>query len=79
MSELSATEHEALDWLKSQGGSVLITQVPEKNERGVFGTVPGLTVFKKLARKGLVYFTEEEPLKLEDGTLIEFTPSIELV
>lgn len=76
---LSANEHEALEWLKGQGGSVLVTAVPEKNERGVFGTVPGLTIFKKLEKKGLVIITEEEPIQLEDGTWFEFTPSIDLV
>lgn len=69
----------ALDWLKGQGGSVLISAVPDKNTRGVFGMEPGLTVFKKLARKGAVIITEEEPFQLDDGTWFEFTPSIDLV
>jgi hypothetical protein len=77
--ELSEMELAALDWLKGQGGSVLITCVHEKNTRGVFGMEPGLPVFKKLAKKGLVIITEEEPVQLDDGTWFEFTPSVDLV
>jgi len=77
--ELSSTEHEALDWLRGEGGSVLVSRIPEKNERGVFGIEPGMTIFKKLAKKGLVIITEEEPFQLEDGTWFEFTPSVDLV
>ena len=79
MNDLSEMEREALEWLKGQGGSVLVTAIPEKNTRGVFGMEPGMTVFKKLARKGLVIITEEEPFQLDDGTWFEFTPSVDLV
>ena len=79
MSDLSEMEREALEWLKGQGGSVLVTTIPEKNTRGVFGMEPGMTVFKKLAKKGLVIITEEEPFQLDDGTWFEFTPSVDLV
>ncbi len=76
---LSEMEKDALEWLKYQGGSVLVSEVPEKNVRGVFGMEPGMTVFKKLAKKGLVIFTEEEPFQLEDGSWDAFTSSIDLV
>jgi len=76
---LSALELEALGWLKSQGGSVLITAVPEKSVRGIYGMEPGLTIFKKLAKKGLVLFTEDDPMQLDDGTWIDLTPSIDLI
>lgn len=80
MSNLSASEVEALDWLQSRGGSVLVSRVPDKNERDHIGMfTPGLTVFRKLEKKGLVFFTVEEPFELPDGTIFEFTPSIELV
>ena len=69
----------AVEWLKGRGGSVLISAVSEKNTRGVFGMEPGLTVFKKLEKKGVVIITEEEPLLLPDGTWFQFTPSIDLV
>ncbi len=76
---LSDMEREALEWLRGRGGSVLITSVSEKNTRGVFGMEPGLTIFKKLDKKGLVVITEEEPIQLDDGTWFTFTPAIELV
>lgn len=79
MSDLSEMEVAALDWLKGQGGSVPISSILEKNTKGVFGMEPGLTVFKKLAKKGLVIITEEEPFQLDDGTWFEFTPSVDLV
>lgn len=79
MNELSEMESEALEWLRGRGGSVLITSIPEKNTRGVFGLEPGLTIFRKLDKKGLVVITEEEPVQLEDGSWFEFTPSVELV
>ena len=72
-------EHQALEWLKGQGGSVLVSAIPEKNMRGVFGLEPGMTIFKKLEKKGLVIITEEEPVQLEDGSWFEFTPSVDLV
>ena len=72
-------EHQALEWLKGQGGSVLVSAIQEKNTRGVFGFEPGMTVFKKLAKKGLVIITEEEPIQLDDGTWFQFTPSVDLV
>lgn len=72
-------EREALEWLKGKGGSVLVTTIPEKNTRGVFGMEPGMTVFKKLAKKGFVIITEEEPVQFPDGLTFEFTPSVELV
>lgn len=76
---LSSMEQEALDWLRGQGGSVLISAVSEKNTRGVFGIEPGLTIFKKLDKKGLVIITEEEPFELEPGLWFSFTPTIDLV
>lgn len=79
MNELSEMESEALEWLRGRGGSVLITSIPEKNTRGVFGLEPGLTIFRKLDKKGLVVITEEEPVQLDDGSWFEFTPSVELV
>lgn len=70
MTDLSEAEWEALQWLRSCGGSVLASQVPDRNERGDFGqVVPGMGVYRKLVKKGLVTITEE------DG---DFTPAIEL-
>jgi len=62
--KLTANEWEALSNLKKHGGSVLTTSVPDKNEKdSIFGTVePGTPVYKKLEKKGLVVFTEEDPV-----------------
>jgi hypothetical protein len=58
---LSEAEQNALDFLKYKGGACLVTDVEDRNSRDVFGTiVPGMRVFKKLEKKGLVYFTEED-------------------
>lgn len=72
---MTDAENNALRFLAYHGGSVLVTQVPEKTERGAFGeSVPGLPVYKKLARQDLVLITEEEIN--EDG--FTYTPMIEL-
>jgi len=83
--KLSESEHEALNLLRQRGGSMPITDVPEKNERDVvFKTIiPGLTTYRKLEKKGLVIITEEEPIMDVDPSDplygFEFTPTIELV
>lgn len=64
---LSANEIAALEILVERGGSVLTSAVPDKNEKDcVFRTVtPGHPVYKKLEKKGLCFYTEEDPM--EDG------------
>ena len=77
---LSPTEEAALELLKMSGGCFLVSTIPDRNEPGVFGDVtPGIRVYKALEKKGLVYFTEEDPFILDDGTVFEFTPSVYLV
>lgn len=65
--QLSKNELTALFILKNEGGSMLTSKIPDKNEREYWSgeTIPGLQVYKKLEKKGLVLFTEEEPM--EDG------------
>jgi hypothetical protein len=72
---LSSTEREALQILLRNGGGVLTTSVPDKNEKdAVFGTVtPGHHVYKKLEKKGFVFYTEEEPMCDPGGELDGFT------
>lgn len=71
---LSESEKVALKYI-AQNRAVLVTQVPEKNDRGHFGDIiPGIRVYKALDKKGLVLITEEEPD--EDG--FEWTPMIEI-
>lgn len=76
---LSDTEEAALEHLKVSGGCILVSAIPDRNERGVFGDItPGMRVYKSLEKKGLIFFTEEDPLILEDGTVFEFTPMVYL-
>lgn len=68
-------ESQALMFLSSHGGSVLISAVPERNGKDMWGqVVAGLNVYKKLDKQGLVIITEEEP----DEEGFEWTPMIEL-
>lgn len=58
--ELSTAEKNALSYI-SRKLSILVTSIPEKNDTDVFGEViPGITVFKKLEKKGLIFFAEED-------------------
>lgn len=59
MDNLSQAEQEALDVLRRNGGVILVSAVPDKTERGILGEViPGIAIYRKLEKKGLVYFTE---------------------
>lgn len=58
--ELSSSEKIALA-LMGRKRSILVTSIPDKNDTDVFGdTIPGIAVFKKLEKKGLIFFTEED-------------------
>ena len=73
---MTNSEQAAIDFLKIQGGSCLVTAVPDKNEKGVFGEiVAGMTTYRQLQRKGCVNITEEEP----DGDGFTYTNTIELL
>lgn len=77
--ELSEAEYEALAYLVANSGAVLITAIGDKNETGLFGElVPGMRVYKRLAKAGHVLFTEEEPIDLGDGEMFDFTPMVEI-
>jgi hypothetical protein len=74
----SEAEITALRLIHDKGG-VLISHVSDKNEIDVFGNViPGIRVFAKLIKKGLVFITEEEPFTLDNGEVFCFTPTYEL-
>lgn len=78
-STLSGTEIRALEFLSQHGGSVLVTQIPDRNERDVFGDVtPGMAVYLRLEKRGLVICTEEDPLDLPGDPLdgFQFTPEV---
>lgn len=71
--KLTEAEESALSYLKANGGGVLTTSVPDKNERNVFGDIEaGLATYKKLERKGLVFFTIEDPVDDPGGPLDGF-------
>jgi len=80
MIELSEAETAAIDWLRSKGGCLLVSDVEDKNCREIVfgGPIPGKTIFKKLEKKGLVFFTEAEPTVFDDGTEFTFTAEIYL-
>lgn len=76
MSKLSEAEEAALELIKREG-CILESRISERTEHDVFGNaVPGMRVFRKLESKGLIFFTEEEPLILDDGTEFYFTPLV---
>ena len=77
MVKLSDNEITALETIRRAGDSMLITKIPDRNERDVFGVEPGMKVYKNLEKKGLVFFTEED-LLVVDGEDFEFTPSVYL-
>ena len=80
MEKLSEAEEAAIELLREHQGEILTTAIESKNSRGAFGSiVPGIAVFKKLEKKGLVFFTIEDPIVLDDGTEFTFTNSIRLV
>lgn len=78
---LSQAEFDGLRWLSS-GACNLISMISEKTEHDVFGNpVPGMAIFRKLAKRGYCYQTEEEPVRFTDDpdeVPFDFTPSIEL-
>lgn len=78
--KLSKTEIIALDILKRNGGCIPSFGLSDTNEKGVvFSDItPGLSVFKKLEKKGLVFFTEEDPIELDDGDVVDLHPLIYL-
>ena len=58
---------------------MLETEIPDRNSRTVFGDVlPGMHVYRKLDKMGLLFFTEEEPLDLPGDVLdgFTFTPEV---
>jgi hypothetical protein len=74
--KLSTTEWRALEVLRLAGGSILVSYIPDKNTievRNFDDVTPGMAVYKKLDKKGLVVICD--PLVDEDG--FEWTPAVE--
>lgn len=75
---MTEAELNALKFLTERGGSVLVTEIPDRNEKGLWGeTIPGIRVYRKLEKQGLIILTEEEPIDI-DGEPFEFTPMVEI-
>ena len=73
--KLSEAEQTAIDLLRSSGGSILISRIPDTNQNDEGFIVPGMGVYRKLEKKGLVVICE--PIVEEDG--FEWTPAVELI
>lgn len=72
--KFSSAELRALIRLQAEH-SILVSRIEDKSYTDSFGdTIPGMSIFKKLEKKGYCFQTEEEPM--EDGFV--FTESIEL-
>lgn len=58
---------------------VLVSRIPEKSGVGLLGeAIPGLTIFRRLDRRGLLIEAEEEPIDIGGGESFTFTPSFEI-
>lgn len=79
--KLSEAEIEALLLLKRES-SILVSHIDDKTSYDSFGhKVPGMAIFKKLAKKGLCFQTVEDPVQLGDDPNDEpfyFTEAMEL-
>ena len=77
---LSENEARALELIVAAGGSILVSQVPDRNEIDVVfrSVTPGHSDYKKLEKAGLVFYTEEEPFDMPGDPLdgFQFTPEI---
>lgn len=72
---MTESEKAALTFLAENGGSVLVTAIPDKSGKDIFGQIePGIRVYQKLKKQGLLIITEEEP----DEEGFTFTPQVEL-
>ena len=74
MTDRALSEAELSALLFAEEGR-LSSAIPDKTEADVFGfRVPGMTVFKRLSARGLLFFTEED----EDEDGFSFTPTVYL-
>ncbi len=77
--KLSSPEKAAMEQLKRHGGCVSTCLIDDCSVTDILGEIiPGIKTFKKLEKKGLVFFTEEEPLDLDDGEMFELQSLIYL-
>jgi hypothetical protein len=77
--KLSEAELEAVHNLELRGGSMIVDEIPPKSDRGFFGDpVPGIPIYKKLAKKQIVFFTEEDEVDLGDDIKFKFADEVYL-
>ena len=72
--ELTELEITALGIMAMYNGAMLVSRIPERKISGIFGPEPGIATYKKLEKKGLLMFTEEDPMP--DG--FQFTEEVYL-
>lgn len=76
--DLSTAEIVALRWIH-KGVATEVWRIEPKSSRDMWGDpIPGMTVFKRLEKKGLCYPTIEDPITFADGEVFEFSPTMEL-
>ena len=77
--QLKQSHIEALRILQNKGGTLLVSQIPDSNETGVFGIeMYGIRTYRALEKLKLVLFTVEEPMEMEEGVYFQFTPSCDI-
>jgi len=72
--ELTELEIIALEVLAQAGDSMLVSKIPDRKISGMFGPEPGMATYKKLEKKGLLFFTEQD--SMPDG--FQFTEEVYL-
>lgn len=78
--DLSEAERVALKWIR-KGQGTWVHLIDSKTSHDVFGDpIPGMTIFKKLEKKGLCFQTEEDPMFLNEGDeeAFQFSSTMEL-
>ncbi len=77
---ISANEKRALELLIDAGGSLLVSEVPDRNERDVVfcNVKPGHSVYRKLEKMDFVWYTEEEPLNMPGDPMDGFVFTCEI-
>jgi hypothetical protein len=77
-SSLSNNEIEAIEWLIGRFGVVKDYEVADKTSRDHLGSlIPGKGLIRKLEKKNIVFFTEEEPFNWgtpEDPNVYTLSP-----
>lgn len=78
--DLSEAEITAIQWLKSSVATFVYNIEPKTSQDMHGCPVPGMSIFRKLEKKGLCFQTIEDPIFLNEGDEVpfEFSPTMEL-